>query len=160
METHISKPLEKNEETSDEVTLEEIKEFSQFINSNLKDVVTTFADTSMAKLELEIDETEIEMKRRIYPHYVVSAESDYSHVEKVFETITSKHLGILQLNDKKGAPHVKIGDQIKKGQVLATVDTINISNQIKADRTGKLVEILEENGRPVEYGQILFVLEM
>ena len=53
---------------------------------------------------------------------------------------------------------VKTGDKVKKGQVLAIVEAMKLMNEIESDFDGEVVEILAENGQPVEYGQPLFVI--
>lgn len=51
---------------------------------------------------------------------------------------------------------VKVGDQVKKGQVLAIVEAMKLMNEIECDFDGRLEEIYVENGQAVEYGQALF----
>ena len=53
---------------------------------------------------------------------------------------------------------VKVGDKVKKGQVLAIVEAMKLMNDIESDFDGEIAEILVENGQPVEYGQPLFVI--
>ena len=54
------------------------------------------------------------------------------------------------------APFVKVGDKVKKGQVLAIVEAMKLMNDIESDFDGEIIEILVENGQSVEYGQPLF----
>ena len=53
-------------------------------------------------------------------------------------------------------PFVKIGDRVKKGQILAIVEAMKMMNEIESDCDGVISEILVTNGSPVEYGQPLF----
>lgn len=53
-------------------------------------------------------------------------------------------------------PFVKIGDHVKKGQVLAIVEAMKMMNEIESVCDGTVSEILVTNGSPVEYGQPLF----
>lgn len=53
-------------------------------------------------------------------------------------------------------PFVQVGDQVKKGQVLAIVEAMKLMNEIESEFDGTVEEILAENGQPVEYGQPLF----
>ena len=53
-------------------------------------------------------------------------------------------------------PFVKIGDRVKKGQVLAIVEAMKMMNEIESDCDGTISEIMVTNGSPVEYGQPLF----
>ena len=53
-------------------------------------------------------------------------------------------------------PFVKIGDRVKKGQVLAIVEAMKMMNEIESDCDGTVAGILVDNGAPVEFGQPLF----
>lgn len=53
-------------------------------------------------------------------------------------------------------PFVAVGDQVKKGQVVAIVEAMKLMNDIESDFEGTVAEILVENGEAVEYGQPLF----
>lgn len=55
-------------------------------------------------------------------------------------------------------PFVKVGDNVKEGQVLAIVEAMKLMNEIESDFTGTVTEILVENGQGVEFGQPLFVI--
>ena len=53
-------------------------------------------------------------------------------------------------------PYVKVGDTVKKGQVLAIVEAMKLMNEIESEYDGTVEEILVENAQGVEYGQPLF----
>lgn len=57
------------------------------------------------------------------------------------------------------APFVNVGDQIKEGQTLLIIEAMKTMNQIPAPKAGKVVEILVEDGQPVEFGDPLIVVE-
>ena len=59
----------------------------------------------------------------------------------------------------EAAPYVKEGDKTSKGQVLCIIEAMKLMNEIEAEFPCKVVEILVENGQPVEYDQILFRVE-
>ncbi len=56
-------------------------------------------------------------------------------------------------------PYVETGDVVKKGQVLCIIEAMKLMNEIESETSGKIVQILMENGQPVEYGQPLFTIE-
>jgi len=56
-------------------------------------------------------------------------------------------------------PFVEVGTVVKKGQVLCIVEAMKLMNEIEAERAGRLVETLIQNGSPVEYGEALFRFE-
>jgi len=54
---------------------------------------------------------------------------------------------------------VEIGDSIKVGETVCIIEAMKILNEIEADKSGTVTQILCENGQAVEYGQPLFVIE-
>jgi acetyl-CoA carboxylase biotin carboxyl carrier protein len=55
-------------------------------------------------------------------------------------------------------PFVEVGQSIKEGETVCIIEAMKLMNEIEADASGSVVEILVENGQPVEYGQPLFVI--
>ncbi|MFC1559383.1 acetyl-CoA carboxylase biotin carboxyl carrier protein [Gemmatimonadota bacterium] len=55
--------------------------------------------------------------------------------------------------------YVEVGDTIKAGQVVCIVEAMKLMNEIQAEKGGKIVKILVENAMPVEYNQVMIVLE-
>ncbi|CAN5168038.1 acetyl-CoA carboxylase biotin carboxyl carrier protein [soil metagenome] len=53
-------------------------------------------------------------------------------------------------------PYVEVGDRVKVGQTLCIVEAMKLMNEIPADSSGEIVEILAENAKGVEYDQPLF----
>jgi len=56
------------------------------------------------------------------------------------------------------APFVDVGQTVKEGDPLCIIEAMKLLNEIEADKSGVIKEILVENGEPVEYGQPLFVI--
>ncbi|MFQ5470342.1 MAG: acetyl-CoA carboxylase biotin carboxyl carrier protein [Gammaproteobacteria bacterium] len=56
-------------------------------------------------------------------------------------------------------PFVEPGQMVSVGDTLCIIEAMKMLNQIEADKAGKIVDILVENGQPVEYGEPLFVIE-
>ena len=56
-------------------------------------------------------------------------------------------------------PYVKVGDTIQKGQVICIVEAMKLMNEVEAEFSFKVLEILVENGQPVEYNQPLLLVE-
>ena len=54
---------------------------------------------------------------------------------------------------------VDVGQVVKKGQVLCIVEAMKLMNEIEAEQPGRLIEVLIQNGSPVEYGEPLFRFE-
>ena len=56
--------------------------------------------------------------------------------------------------------YVQIGSVVAPGTVLCIVEAMKLMNEIESDVNGKVVKILVENGKPVEYNQPLFLIEL
>ena len=71
--------------------------------------------------------------------------------------ITSPFVGTFYRASSPEAPaFVEVGAKISEGQVLCIVEAMKLMNEIEADCTGTVTEILVDNGKPVEFGQALF----
>ncbi len=57
------------------------------------------------------------------------------------------------------APFVQVGSLIRPGAVLCIVEAMKLMNEIEADVEGKIAKVMVENGQPVEYDQVLFLVE-
>ena len=56
-------------------------------------------------------------------------------------------------------PYVQVGQQVTKGTILCIIEAMKLMNEIECDYEGKIVKIMVENGQPVEYNQVLFLVE-
>ena len=54
---------------------------------------------------------------------------------------------------------VKSGDIISKGDTLCIIEAMKIMNEIEAEKSGKITEVVAKNGEPVEFNQTLFVID-
>jgi acetyl-CoA carboxylase biotin carboxyl carrier protein len=57
------------------------------------------------------------------------------------------------------APYIEVGQIVQTKQVLCIIEAMKLMNEIESDVSGRVVKILVENGQPVEYNQILFLIE-
>lgn len=74
--------------------------------------------------------------------------------------VKSPMVGTAYVAPEPGAqPFVKPGDAVREGQTVLIVEAMKTMNPILAPRAGKVVRILVENQQPVEYGQILMLIE-
>ena len=55
-------------------------------------------------------------------------------------------------------PFVDVGSSVKQGETICIIEAMKILNEIETDKSGTILEILCDNGQPVEYGQPLFVI--
>jgi len=56
-------------------------------------------------------------------------------------------------------PFVKVGDSISTGDVVCIVEAMKLFNEIEAEVSGKIVKVLVEDAQPIEYDQVLFLVE-
>lgn len=56
-------------------------------------------------------------------------------------------------------PLVEVGDRIRKGQTVCIIEAMKLMNELEAEVGGEVVEILVQNGEPIEYGQLLLRLD-
>jgi acetyl-CoA carboxylase biotin carboxyl carrier protein len=74
--------------------------------------------------------------------------------------VKSPMVGTAYLAPQPGAaPFIKIGDKVAEGDVLLIIEAMKVMNQIRATRGGRVAEIAVSDGSPVEYGQVLVILE-
>ncbi|MGH2576115.1 MAG: acetyl-CoA carboxylase biotin carboxyl carrier protein [Ignavibacteria bacterium] len=57
-------------------------------------------------------------------------------------------------------PYVQVGQTVSPGTVLCIIEAMKLMNEIESEVSGKIVKILAENGKPVEYNQPLFLAEL
>lgn len=56
-------------------------------------------------------------------------------------------------------PFIKVGDQIEKGDVVCIVEAMKLFNEIESEISGKIVKVVSEDAAPVEYDQVLFLID-
>ena len=75
-------------------------------------------------------------------------------------TVNSPFVGTFYRSSSPDTPSfADVGQTVKKGQVLCIVEAMKLMNEIEAELPGRLVEVLVQNGTPVEYGEALFRFE-
>jgi acetyl-CoA carboxylase biotin carboxyl carrier protein len=57
------------------------------------------------------------------------------------------------------APFVSVGDKVSKGQTVCIIEAMKLFNEIESEVSGTIVKVMVENASPVEYDQVLFVVE-
>lgn len=86
----------------------------------------------------------------------VAADDTASHPGAV----TSPMVGVAYLAPEPGSPpFVSVGQQVTAGQTVLLIEAMKTFNQIKAHKAGTVTRILVENSAPVEFGEVLMILE-
>ena len=74
--------------------------------------------------------------------------------------VTSPMVGTAYLQPEPGADSfVRKGQNVREGDTLLIIEAMKVMNPIKADRSGVVTQILVESGQPVEYGDVMMVIE-
>ena len=74
--------------------------------------------------------------------------------------VTSPMVGVAYLSPEPGAPaFVTIGQSVAAGQTLLLIEAMKTFNQIRAPKSGTVARVLIANGTPVEYGEVLMIVE-
>lgn len=74
--------------------------------------------------------------------------------------IKSPMVGTVYLQPEPGAPSfAQIGDTVKEGDTLMIIEAMKVMNPMKAPKSGKLVQVLVDNAQPVEFDEVLMVIE-
>jgi len=136
----------------------------------LKDIIQIMKDEDLSEVCIEQNDVKIEIKRNVdQPVYgaqgaaILTSQAEIKHLpgdESASEElviIPAPMVGTFYSASSSDAdPYVKAGDKIKIGQVICVIDAMKLMNEITTDIDGEVVEILLEDGQPVEYDQAMF----
>lgn len=91
--------------------------------------------------------------------YEKSEAAQMEHLDANATTVVAPMVGTFYRSPAPDAPsYVEVGDEVKEGQVLCIIEAMKLMNEIEAELSGVVADILVENGHPVEYGQPLFLI--
>lgn len=149
--------------------IEEIKKLLEFMEQhNLQEleIKSLFYYVKLKKQSEQSDSSYALSERRsavVAKEQQVSSPSSAKvseELENHYHKILSPMVGTFYRSPSPGAePFVKEGDIVKKGQVVCIIEAMKVMNEIESDVTGKIVKVLVENGKPVEYNQPLFLVD-
>lgn len=75
-------------------------------------------------------------------------------------TVTAPMVGtFFSAASPESPPFVQVGDKVNEGDILCIIEAMKMMNQIEADVSGIVKSIRAQNGEPVEYDQVLFVID-
>ena len=140
----------------------------------IKDMINLMNENDLTELEVEKDGVRIRLKKGAGGAYEKAVEyvvpHPAGHQEKPSAAAPVEKRNTLEVKapmvgtfyrspSPEASPYVNIGDSIEPGQVICIIEAMKLMNEIKSDVKGKIVEIQADNAEPVEFGQILFVIE-
>jgi acetyl-CoA carboxylase biotin carboxyl carrier protein len=80
--------------------------------------------------------------------------------ESKYVTVKSPMIGTFYRSAGPGKPQfVNVGDEVAPGKVVCIIEAMKLFNEIESDVTGKIVKVLVDDGKPVEYDQPLFLVD-
>lgn len=145
----------------------------------VKKLIELLEESGIAEIEIKEGEETVRISRQgtapINQHYMVpppqavpipshavspanAAEATHPEVASGHK-VTSPMVGTFyRAATPGGKPFVEIGDTVNTGDIICIIEAMKMLNQIEADQSGVIKDILIENGQPVEFGQALFVI--
>ncbi|MCA2004825.1 MAG: acetyl-CoA carboxylase biotin carboxyl carrier protein [Ignavibacterium sp.] len=155
MDLNLIKKLVKILETS-EVTDIEIEENGTKIKV-AKKVRIAPAMQTVTNVPSQTTAVSVQQKEETKP---VEKKTTEETAESSLHTVRSPIVGTFYRAPAPDAdPYVQVGDVVSVGTVLCIVEAMKLMNEIESDVNGKIVKILVENGKPVEYNQPLFLIQ-
>ena len=142
----------------------------------IKELIRVFDKSELNKLKVKDSQFEIALQKgfenniqvpvvqnSLIPNVIEAPLLEtVASTEKVIlgKTIVSPMIGTFYASPSPEAPKfIKVGDKVKKGQTLCILEAMKIMNEVEAEFNCKIVDILVEDGKPVEYDMPLFVIE-
>lgn len=142
----------------------------------IKDMISLMNDNGLTELEVEKDGMRIKLKKssggsfekaiEFVPQSPASQSTQEAKIDKEAEkakntvVIKAPMVGTFYRSPSpEAAAYVNVGDTIGIGQVLCIIEAMKLMNEIKSEVRGKILEILVDNAEPVEFGQVIYVIE-
>ena len=156
-------------------------------NDEIRELLALFNDSGVAEMEVQRGENRVRFRRGILNHeYTLPPTLQAQQVlmapqapappmpptlagqkpvapavvDDGAELVKSPIVGTFYHCPSPGSPaFVKVGDRVEKGQVLCIIESMKLMNEIESEVSGTVTACLVENGRPVEYGEGLFLIK-
>ena len=147
----------------------------------IKKLIKILESSEVTDLEIEENGTRVKLAKKVrimqsvsIPQAQVSAPVNQQTAVSVTKTEEGKavdeHAGLHEIKSpivgtfyRAPTPdadaYIQVGDSISTGTVLCVVEAMKLMNEIESDVSGKVIKILVENGKPVEYNQPLFLIQ-
>jgi acetyl-CoA carboxylase biotin carboxyl carrier protein len=140
----------------------------------IRELTRLLDETGLTEIEIEQDGQRVRVARNAAaPAPAVTRSVAAPVPQLVAESVAapldpSKHPGVVispmvgtayAASEPGAKPFIEIGSQVKAGDTLLVVEAMKTMNQIPAPRAGTVIQILFEDGQPVEFGEPLVIIE-
>ena len=140
----------------------------------VQELASILQETDLTEIEYETEHAHIRVKRHIKTTYAaqtapVTQQTAPQTTVKTDKTadpiqhpgaVKSPMVGTAYMSpDPESAAFVKVGDEVEKGQTLMIIEAMKVMNPIKAPKAGRVIEILVSDASPVEFNEVLLVIE-
>jgi len=135
-----------------------IKELSDYLDEfNLTELEYTEKDT---KIKVSKNNVSISSPNPAKKNLNINSEPPKTNVKKSGIEVTSPIIGTAYHAPEPGAKKfVEVGKKIKKGDTIMIVEAMKTMNHVPSSSDGTVKEVLVDDGQPVEFGQVLIILE-
>lgn len=100
--------------------------------------------------------TSAAMTAVVEPVALATAPVPPSAIDKNWVEVTSPMVGTFyRASGPDEPPFIEVGDTMRLGQAICIIEAMKLMNELEAEVTGEVMEILVENGKPIEFGQPL-----
>ncbi|MCM8790310.1 MAG: acetyl-CoA carboxylase biotin carboxyl carrier protein [Candidatus Omnitrophica bacterium] len=143
----------------------------------IKDMINLMNENNLTELEIEKEGVRIRLKKGsagyeravefvqpqaappAAPQEKAAVGAEKVDKRNVFEIKAPMVGTFYRAASPEAPPYVNIGDMIDVGQVVCIIEAMKLMNEIKSEVKGKVVDIQVDNAEPVEFGQVLFLIE-
>jgi acetyl-CoA carboxylase biotin carboxyl carrier protein len=139
----------------------------------IRELTALLDETGLTEIEIEQDGQRIRIARnagRAMPTHIAPASAPPAPVAMSASNPAdpAKHPGVVtspmvgtayMAAEPGGKPFIDVGSKVKAGETLLIVEAMKTMNQIPAPRAGTVIQILFEDGQPVEFGEPLVIIE-
>lgn len=155
--------------------------------TEIRDLIDFISKTGLNEVNLETKELKLHVKRepdqKVFKSVAAPVQSVSAPVQQAQQTtaqpqvtkaatetpaasgkktvdIKSPMIGTFyRTANPESAPFVSVGDKVSKGQTVCIIEAMKLFNEIESEVSGTIVKVMVENSSPVEYDQVLFVVE-
>jgi len=159
-----------------------LKGKSSIDTAMIRELAQVLADTDLTEIEIELEALKIRVARQVTVHATVAAPAPVAAAPAPLAapapTLAApaaaagddprKHPGVVpspmvgtayRRPSPDAKPLVEVGQVVKEGERLCLIEAMKTFNDIVAPRSGTVTRILFDDGRPVEYGEPLMIIE-